>query len=456
MGKVLVVDDDSSVRQALAILLERHGDSVNEAASGSAAIEILGSDNFDAVITDLRMEEMSGLDLLQKIRVNFPEVEVILLTAYGSIQNAVEAMRAGAFDYVTKPFKNDELLVVLEKALERRKLVSEVKFLREMVDYKNNFGTIVGQSRAIRKVIDQIAKVAPTDTPVLINGAYGTGKGLMANSIHCNSLRRASRFVKISTRMTPENDLERQLVGYVSEKGRSSVGTIELVDRGTLLIDDVGDLSKSVQDRLLQLLANGTVSPIGSSEDKKIDVRVVAATRHRLARLVEKGRFSEDLYAALSGAVIELPRLRDRGEDILILAEHFAKKYTREFGKRMMTFAPEAARALLQHPWEGEVRELENAIRRTVAMTNSDQVRTENLILVSASIEGTHTLQIKSLSDGNISLEEKELEYIVSRLRENGWNCTKTAKELGIGRTTLWRKMKKVKEADAMLSGSAE
>lgn len=453
MGKILIVDDDSSARNTLSALLTRHETGASEATSGVEALEMLANDSFDVVITDLRMEEMSGLDLLRKIKNGFPEVEVIVLTTYGSIQGAVDAKRAGAFDFITKPFKGDELFLVLERALERRNLVSEVKYLREVVDYRHNFGTVIGESKSIRNVTAQVLDLAPTDLPVLVKGAPGTGKELIAHSLHLNSPRNDRRFFTVSTQMMPEAKLERQLFGYLADDDSVVAGSLQTADGGTLFLDDVAELGTTIQRRLLQLLYDSTITPVGTGESRRVDVRAVVATSRDLSELTENGTLCKDLAAIVTRNVIELPLLRDRGEDILILAEHFLSKYAREFGKRPMTLTPEAARGLLKHSWDGNVRELENAIRRTAAMTNDDIVRKEDLILVASTIEGPHRLQLRASTDANQSLEEKELEYIVSCLTANNWNCTRTAKELGIGRTTLWRKMKKLKAAESTSAG---
>lgn len=450
MAKILVVDDDSSLRQAISVLLTRHGCEVSSAAGGREAIELLTDGGFDVVITDLKMERMSGLDLLRRIRANFPEIEVILLTAYGSISNAVEAMRAEAFDYVTKPFKNEELLVVVDKALERRKLVSEVRYLREVLDYKYNFGTIIGESPAIREVKDLVTKTARENMPVLIRGESGTGKELVAKAIHDNSQRKSQKFVGVNCSAIPDHLLESELFGRVkgsisqTETGR--VGLFEEANGGTIFLDDIADTSPTLQAKLMTALEQGTILPIGSDTPKKVDVRIITATGHNLDNVVRDQRFRSDLYAKLNAIPIVLPNLSDRGDDILLLAEHFIKKYAREFSKPPVSLTSDAARALLNCSWPGNVRELENTIKRTIALVKSDRIRSEDLIMVSDVSEGPRRLTFKSKLGKNMSLEEKELEFIVRSLRENGWNYTRTAKQLGIGRTTLWRKMKKIKE----------
>ncbi len=448
MGRILVVDDDSSLRQAVSVLLRRHGCDVACAAGGREALELLTDGCFDVVITDMKMEEMSGLDLLRRIRANFPEVEVILLTAYGSIPNAVEAMRAQAFDYVTKPFKSDELLLVVDRAMERRKLVSEVKYLREVLDYKYNFGTMTGESPAIRKVMALVAKAARGDMPALICGESGTGKELAAKAIHDNSQRRNQKFIAINCSAIPDDLLELELFGHA--KGASSgaqekVGLMEDADGGTVFLDDIVDMSLSLQSKIVTVLDKKMLCPIGSNSTKRADVRIIAATRHDPSEAVRRKEFLEDLYLKLSAVPIELPSLCDRGEDILLLAEHFVKKYAREFGRQPTALTPDAARALLRYSWPGNVRELENTIKRTVALARSDRIRREDLIMVTDVTEGPHRLVFKSKSDKGMSLKDKQLEFIVKTLRENNWNYTRTARQLGIGRTTLWRKMKKIR-----------
>jgi DNA-binding NtrC family response regulator len=456
MGKILVVDDDSSLRQAVCALLTRNGYEAASATGGREALELLADRGFDVAITDLRMDEMSGLDLLKRIRANFPEVEVILLTAYGSISTAVEAMRAEAFDYVTKPFKNEELLVVIEKALERRKLLSEVKYLREVVNYKYNFGTIIGQSPAIRKVTDLVAKAAREDMPVLIRGESGTGKELVAKAIHDNSRRKNRKFIAVNCAAIPDGLLETELFGHVkgkSHKGSDKVGLFAEADGGTIFLDDIADTSLALQAKIITVIEQNVMEPIGATECKKVDVRVVTATRHDLDDAVRHQRFREDLCAKLSMVPIELPALCDRGEDILLLAEHFIKKYTREFGRQPAVLTADAARTLLSYTWPGNVRELENAMKRTVALAKADRIRREDLVMVTDNAEGPRRLIFKSKSDNGMSLRDKELEFILKSLRENNWNYTRTAKQLGIGRTTLWRKMKKMRESEKVNEG---
>ncbi len=453
MAKILVVDDDDALLHTVSLLLTRHGCEVSQARNGREALECLSRDNFDVVVTDLRMEEMSGLDLLRRIKANSPEVEVILLTAFGSIENAVEAMRAEAFEYVTKPFKSDELIVVVDKALERRKLVAEVKYLREVLDYKYNFGTIIGQFPAIRKVIDLVGKYSGTSVALLVKGESGTGKELVAKAVHDNSARKRNKFLAVNCSAAPDELLAVELFGQMKGVSPtvdvSRIGLIEEADGGTLFIEDIADLSADLQARLCALLQRGVIRPIGSDSDRSIDVRVIAATTQNLSEAVEKKLFRKGLFDILTANQIILPRLRERGEDVLLLAEHFVKKYCREFGKLPMALTPETARTLMRHSWPCNVRELENAIKRTVALANSDKIRSEDLILVTDVIEGPHRLLIKSGPGREKSLENKELEYILSSLRENGWNYTRTARQLGIGRTTLWRKMKKIKEREA-------
>ena len=438
MGKILVVDDDTAVRQVLSALLVRHGCEASTASSGKEALQSLNDSSFDVVITDLKMEDMSGLDLLRKIKANSPEVEVILLTAFGTISNAVEVMRAEAFDYVTKPFNNEELLIVVDRALEKRKLMSEVKYLREALDYKYNFGTVIGQSPLMRKLVNVIAKVAPKDVPVLIRGDSGTGKKLVAKTIHDNSSRKNERFVEVDCSDIPEDFLESELFGNpdrsASRAGTRKIGLFEEARRGTIFLNDVSDISQTLQAKIMRALESGD------------GARIIAASKINLANAVSNHKFRQDLYTKLNGVSIIIPRLCERGDDILLLAEHFLKKYAREFGKKSMALTSDAAKVLLGYSWPGNVQELENTIKRTVALTDRENIRVKDLIMVANVTEGRHHLKFKMKSDKQMSLEAKELEYIVSSLRENSWNYTRTAKQLGIGRTTLWRKMKKIKE----------
>lgn len=456
MSKILIVDDDSTLRRAVSVLLTRNDCEVSTAKGGREALDLLTSGNFDVVITDLKMENMSGLDLLRRIKANFPEVEVILMTAFGSISNAVEVMRAEAFDYITKPFKNEELMIVVNKALERRRLVAEVKYLREVLDYKYNFGTIIGQSPVIRKVVDLVMKYSSKNIPVLIHGEPGTGKELVAKSIHDNSLRKDRKFVSINCSGVPAELLKAELFGASledSETPTNREGALEKASGGTLFIDDIAEMHPEIQTALIEAFSSGRVP--GNRPSAKLDVRLIVATTHDLQAEVKNGMLRRELYDMLSPYVISLPTLRDRGEDILLLAEHFIKKYAREFGKQPAALTSDAARMLLNHSWPGNVRELENTIRRTIALSKNETLVAEDLIMVADATEGPHKLLFKPKAGSKMSLEEKELEYIIRSLRENNWNYTRTAGQLGIGRTTLWRKMKKIKDLEKVSAQAA-
>jgi len=456
MSKILIVDDDSTLRSAVSVLLTRNDYEVSTARGGREALDILTNGNFDVVITDLKMDDMSGLDLLRRVKANFPEVEVILMTAFGSISNAVEVMRAEAFDYITKPFKNEELLIVVNKAIERRKLVAEVKYLREVLDYKYNFGTIIGQSPVVRKVVDLALKYSSQNMPILVHGEQGTGKEFVAKSIHDNSLRKDQKFISVNCSGVPAELLKAELFGMNledAENNSNREGALEKAAGGTIFIDDIAEMQPDIQTMLLDAFKSNRIP--GADSSRRLDVRLIVATTHDMQAEVKNGMLKRELYDYLSTYIISLPTLRERGEDILLLAEHFMKKYSREFGKQPAILTSDAARMLLNHSWPGNVRELENSIRRTVALCKNDSIGTDDLIMVADTSEGPHKLLFKPKAGSKMSLEEKELEYIIRSLRENNWNYTRTARQLGIGRTTLWRKMKKIKDLEKVSAQAA-
>jgi DNA-binding NtrC family response regulator len=304
----------------------------------------------------------------------------------------------------------------------------------------------------MRKVVDVVVKAAREDLPVLIHGEPGTGKELVAKAVHNNSLRKKQKFFAVNCSAIPDDLLEKELIGenQKNQAGRSSdkIGLFKEADGGTVFLDDIADIGPDIQSRIVHMLERKTTGFYDKGATRPPGVRIIAATKQHLPTMVSQGKFRQDLYEMLSCIPITLPNLHDRGEDILLLAEHFMRKYTREFSRQPVSLTPDAARALLSYSWPGNVRELENTIKRTVALAKTDRIRREDLIMVTDATEGTHRIVFKSKQKSRMSLEEKELEFIVRSLRENNWNYTRTAKQLGIGRTTLWRKMKKIKEGE--------
>jgi DNA-binding NtrC family response regulator len=446
MEKILIVDDEIALRQSLNILLARNGYSVETANSATEALSILEGEHYDLVITDLRMKEMNGLELLCKIKHSYPDIEVIILTAFGSIGGAVEAMKAGAFDYVTKPFKNEQLLVVVEKALERRELVSEVKYLREALRMDFSDENIIAQSPRMKAVVDLVRKIAPQNLTVLLTGESGTGKEIVAKAIHQLSTRKNHRFFAVNCSAMPEQLLESELSGHVKGAFTGATccrkGLLEEASGGTLLLDEIGDMPLALQAKILRVLEEKTIRPVGSTKEIKIDVRILAATTCDLSEMVKAGRFREDLYYRLDVIRVHIPTLSERHEDIMPMAEHFLKKYGDELGKPCLKLGSSAINALMNYSWPGNAREMKNTIKRAVALAGRDVLEEDGIFFAPMPTNRPGRLELRRPPEPN-TLEHSQRDHIKRALISNNWNYTRTSKQLGIGRTTLWRKVKK-------------
>jgi two-component system response regulator AtoC len=385
MAQILLVDDESSMRLTLTMLLKQAKHTLAQAATGEAALEKIENHHFDLVLTDLHLDEVSGLDVLRAAKKNNPETEVIVLTGYGSVESAVEAMKAGAIDYLTKPIDSEELLLAVERATERQKLKSEVARLRTQVEAKGRFdaGNIVASSPAMHEILDMVERVAPTDAAVLIQGESGTGKELIARAIHLNSNRKDEAFIPINCGALPENLLESELFGHM--KGaftgahQNKKGLFEEADGGTLFLDEIGEMSPATQVKLLRVLQDQEVRRVGANTGVKVDVRIVAATNQNLQSNIESGEFREDLYYRLQVIVLHLPPLRERIEEVLPLASHYLQSYAQKFRKPINGFSKEAEKALNEYSWPGNIRELINAIERAAILCRSDVVQPEDL-----------------------------------------------------------------------------
>jgi DNA-binding NtrC family response regulator len=448
MSSILIIDDDQHLAAALKALLTRNGSVVDVVHTAPAAKAIVEQKIFDLVITDLRVSNDSGLDIIEIVKTVMPETEVIMVTGYGSIDTAVEAMRRGAIDYLTKPFEDAELLMVVERALNQKKLKSELKHLRKAFAETYNFDNIIGNSPAVKKIIDVVKQVAPQDINVLISGDSGSGKELFAKAIHNNSSRREGKFVAINCSAMPDLLLESELFGHVKGAFTSATsnkkGLFEDACGGTVFLDEVGDTSPALQAKLLRVLQEEEIRPVGSNQTIKTNVRVIAATNKSLDTLVSQGKFRDDLYYRLNVISISLPSLAQRRDDIIPLASHFLQKYCRHFNKPEKRLSDGACDRLIRHDWPGNVRELENTIKRAVALSNADVIDIDNLFLmkpmpkIEEPGDGKHEQSL-----ANASLVEMQREHILRSLKENRWNYSITAGKLGIGRTTLWRKVKK-------------
>jgi len=432
MAEILIVEDERAQREALAGYLRKTGHRVTTAASGTEALE--GNSVPDVVLLDLRLPDIHGLDLLKKLREKHPDAEIIVITAYGTVRTAVEAMKLGAFDYLTKPVDLDELLLIIGRALEKHERDLEVSFLKEEVEKFRPQTGLIGESAAIKEVLSMIYRVAPSGATVLITGESGTGKELAARTLHAASPRKNRRFVAVSCAAIPESLLESELFGY--ERGaftgatRSKPGKFELADGGTLFLDEIGDLPTSLQVKLLRVLQEKEVERLGSTLPRKVDVRIIAATNQDLRKKVEEGSFREDLFYRINTINIHIPPLRERKEDILPLAEFFLRKFSKEMGKDIKGFDREARKALLSYQWPGNVRELINVVERAVVLTRKNIITADLLAL-------------EPLKSPFPTLEELEREHIKRALDLAGGNLTRASELLGIHRNTLREKLKK-------------
>jgi two-component system response regulator PilR (NtrC family) len=371
--KILVVDDERSLREVLSIMLKRAGYAVTEAADGEEAISHVNSEIFDLVITDLRMPKADGMAVLKAVKSSSPETVVLVITAFATADSAVDAMKLGAYDYLTKPFQVDEVQLIIRNALERRRLSTENILLKREMASQSSFAQIIGQSEAIQKVFDVVRKVADAKSNVLIFGESGTGKELVARAIHYNSARSPMPFVAVNCSAVPETLLESELFGHM--KGAftgamaNKAGLFEVANGGTIFLDEIGDTTPTIQVKLLRVIQEREFRRVGGTQDVKVDVRIVAATNKDLEKAVADGSFREDLYYRLDVIPIRLPPLRLRTGDIPLLVKHFLEKFSQESGKPAPVLTSEAMHVLLGHEWRGNVRELENLIERVVAFS---------------------------------------------------------------------------------------
>jgi DNA-binding NtrC family response regulator len=433
--RILVVEDEDKLRRVIQLQLQSAGFEVEQAGAAEPALKL--SDRADLVITDLRLPGMDGLDLLAAIRRQNSATPVIVMTAYGSVETAVEAMKAGAADFVMKPFSLDHLMTVVQKALEVRALRDENKKLREELGFRYKFDNIIGRSPAMQEVFATITRVAPTRATVLLAGESGVGKDLIARAIHYHSPRHDKPFVKINCTALPENLMESELFGY--EKGAftgavaSKPGKFEQADTGTVMLDEIGDVPPGVQVKLLRVLQERELERLGSNKTKHIDVRVIAATNVDLRIALENGTFREDLYYRLNVLPLNIPPLRQRKEDIPYLAEHFMRKVSREMG-RECTLSQNAIDRLMQYDWPGNVRELENVIERSIVLCGSSQLDADD---VKIDAGRSRAAQADNFLPAGMSLDAYEQEIIREALRRANGNKSQAARLLGITRNAL-------------------
>lgn len=442
-ANILVIDDEESMRDSCRQTLYKKVNKVEVAEDGLTGLAMLQKESFDLVILDLKMPGLSGMEVLKQIKKDYPEVVIVVITGYATVESAVEAMRSGAYDFIPKPFTPAGLRAIVERALDRRELALENILLRS--ELEANFGpeVIIGQSESMRKVEGVVRKVSPTDTTVLICGESGTGKELVARAIHRNSGRKDKPFVVVDCGSLVENLFESELFGHVkgSFTGATDTkyGRLELANGGTVFFDEIGNISINVQTKLLRVLQEREITKVGSYQVIKVDVRVVAATNQDLQDATKTGAFREDLFYRLSVVPITLPPLRERRDDIPLLANYFLKKYNKKRKKNVMAISDRAMKALVEYDWPGNVRELQNAIERAVVLTENDVIKPSDLLYYGLSVE----TPLRSDTSKPRRLVDVEKEHIAYTLEMFKGHRGKTAEWLGIDRKTLRSKLRR-------------
>jgi two-component system response regulator HydG len=444
MARILIVDDQDNARSMLSEMLQTEGYAVDQAESGEIACVMVGETSYDLVITDLRMGDVGGLDVLQRTREASPLTEVIVMTAFGTVEDAVEAMRFGARDFVQKPFVEDELLLKVARAARTRRMVGESRAVAADFRERYNFGNIIGQSAEIRDVLGRIVRIAPTDATVLITGESGTGKELVARAIHANSLRAERPFVSINCAALTETLLESELFGHMRGAFTGAVqtrkGLFEEANGGTFFFDEIAETPPSLQAKLLRAIQEGEIRRLGDNSSINVDARIIAATNQNLRVLIEEKRFREDLYYRLNVARFELPPLRERKEDIAPIVDSFLEKYGKKMA-RPASLGPGVMDYLVSYDFPGNIRELENLIEQGVALAQGGQVHLSDILPNSNGNGNTLHPGRQSLAD---IVKEVERGAIVRALRQVEGNKERAAEVLGLSPTTLWRKMKRL------------
>jgi two-component system response regulator HydG len=443
---VLVVDDDVAHRTMLRMLVSGWGYDVSEAADGESAIAAVREKAYDLVLMDIRMLKVSGLDALGEIKRFNPSIPVIMMTAYASVETAVDALKKGAYDYLTKPLNFDELRLAMDRAADHHSLREENRLLRESLGAQFDRGNLIGRSRAMMKLLETVAQVAPSEATVLITGESGTGKEMVAGAIHFNSPRRNGPFVKINCAALTETLLESELFGH--EKGaftgadRRREGKFRQADGGTIFLDEVSEMSPAMQVKLLRVLQDREITRVGGDETVKADVRVIAASNRDLISEIGKGRFREDLFYRLNVVNIAMPPLRERREDIPLLAQHFLEIFAGKNRKDVKGFSPKAMDRLLRYAWPGNIRELMNTVERAVVLSRSDYLAEDDFAPLFTDV-GSHQGGTDQPAADGMPLDEVEKATILKTLAQAGGNKSEAARRLGITRRTLHQKLKK-------------
>jgi two-component system response regulator PilR (NtrC family) len=445
---VLIVDDEEIIRDSLSFVLKKEGYQVQEAANGRIALDLIREQSFDVILTDLEMPEMKGIELLEQVSGVSPETLVMIITAYGSIDTAISALRKGAVDYILKPVDFDELLHKIRRLVHDRRVASENKFLRRELHRAYDFSNIIGKSESMQKVFETIRKVAGTDGTVLITGKSGTGKELVARAIHYNSKRKDQVFLAVNCGAIPENLFESELFGHkrgsFTGATMDRVGFFKSADKGTIFLDEVSEIPLHLQVKLLRAIEMREVVPVGTSVAVPLDVRIIASTNRNLPREVEAGRYREDLYYRLNVVEIDLPPLSERNEDIPLLVQHFVSKYAGEMAKKVKGVDNEVMKLLLAHAWKGEVRELENVIERAVIFAEGELI-TRNDLPPSFDHQQANAYIFDASRTLRDATAEFEHQYIARVLQLHHFNKELAAQALQISLSSLYRKVEELK-----------
>ncbi len=443
MEKILIIDDEKSILDLLSVVFKKEGYSVLTSLSAVKALELIDKEDLDLVLTDIKLPQLSGMEILKYVKENKPDVPVVMITAYGTIKQAVSAFKQGAIDYVVKPFDMDELKIVVAQGLEKRRLKQENTLLKQEFKQKYNFTNMIGKSKVMQEVYNLIEKVSASDATILISGESGTGKEVAARAIHVHSRRKDRSFVSLNCGALPENLLESELFGHVRGSFTGAIankkGMFEVAERGTLFLDEVGEMSPTTQVKLLRALQDKRIRRVGGTEEISVDVRIIAATNQDLKKRIEQGRFRDDLFYRLNVISFEMPPLRRRKDDIPLLANHFMQRFCEGMGKRLKRFAPEVINVFESYPWPGNVRELENMVERVVAIEDRETITNKSLPdeLLAPNATLDPGALVEPGFDLNRTLDEITKSYVKQSLAVSDGRLKETAALLGVNYRSL-------------------
>ena len=445
MHKILVVDDDQAHRQMLETILNKEGYDINQAEDGDEAIQLVEKQFFDLILMDIRMKRVDGISALKAIKKISPFIPVVIMTAFSEVKTAVEALKSGAWDYLTKPVDGDEVIILIEKILHLNQLENENVYLKERLGKSYNFDNIIGKSEAIQPLFEAMALSSPTDATILITGESGAGKELIANAVHENSLRKDMPLIKLNCATLPENLLESELFGHIKGAFTGAVankkGRFHLADRGSIFLDEIAEMPLSTQSKILRVIQEKEFEPLGGTQTVKVDVRIIAATNKNLPLEVKNGSFREDLYFRLNVIHLNVPPLRERHEDIPILTDFFLKKFCEKNKRLIKGLSPQAMDLLMRYDWPGNIRELQNVLERSVIMSRGDLIEPDVFPSNIRELQ-TEAKEDKLALDVGHSLKDMEKKMIILTLKETKGNRTHAADILGISRRTLQLKLK--------------